>query len=54
MVLSSIKKHTCESHPNHKRVINWYCESSFRYVCHQNEDRNREFILAVLVFDVST
>jgi hypothetical protein len=50
-VLSSIKN-ICESHANLKRAVNWPHESGFRYVFHQNEDRNREFILTVLVFDV--
>lgn len=50
-VLSGIKE-VCESHPNLKRKIEWPHQSGFRYVFHQKGDRNREFIMTVLVFDV--
>jgi hypothetical protein len=50
-VLSGIKE-VCEVHPNLKRTIEWPHQSGFRYVFHQRGDRNREFIMTVLVFDV--
>ena len=39
-------------HPHFKRMIAKLDESSFRYVFHQTEDRNREVILTVLAFNI--
>lgn len=50
-VLSGIKE-VCDAHLNLKRKIEWPHQSGFRYVFHQKGDRNREFIMTVLVFDV--
>ena len=50
-VLEGVKS-VCESHPNLKRVVNWPHSSGYRYIFHQNGDRNREFLMTVLVFDV--
>jgi len=50
-VLEGVKD-VCESHPNLKRVVNWPHSSGYRYILHQNGDRNREFLMTVLVFDV--
>ncbi len=50
-VLSAIKA-TVEAHPNYKRELKWAHESGFRYVFHNKEDSNKEFILTVLVFNV--
>ena len=50
-VLSTIKA-TAEAHPNYKRELKWAHESGFRYVFHNKEDSNKEFILTVLVFNV--
>lgn len=50
-VLEGVKD-ACESHPNLKRVVNWSHSSGYRYIFHQNGDRNREFLMTVLVFDV--
>lgn len=41
-----------QKHPNFKRVIAKTDESSFRYVFHQPEDKNREVILSMLVFNI--
>lgn len=50
-VISAIKT-TAETHPNFKRQVNWLHESGFRYVFHNKEDANKEFVLTVLVFNV--
>lgn len=50
-VISAIKSNV-ETHPNFKRQVNWPHESGFRYVFHNKEDSNKEFILTVLVFNV--
>lgn len=41
-----------KAHANFKRAVEWPHESGFRYVFHSNGDKNRELILAVLVFHV--
>lgn len=41
-----------EKHTNYKRTVAWKHESGFRYVFHHQGDKNREFILTILVFDV--
>jgi len=51
-VLDSVKAET-EKHANYKRtLLDWKHETGFRYVFHQNGDKNRELILTVLVFDI--
>lgn len=50
-VLSAVKA-TAESHLNYKRELKWSHESGFRYVFHNKDDSNKEFILTVLVFNV--
>jgi hypothetical protein len=50
-VLDSVKAET-EKHANYKRTLDWKHETGFRYVFHQNDDKNRELILTVLVFDI--
>lgn len=50
-ILASVRA-ICEAHPNVKRSVEWSHPSGFRYVFHQKDDRNREFIMTVLVFDV--
>lgn len=50
-VLSGIDG-VAKGHGNFKRTVNWLHESGFRYVFHNNGDRNRELILTVLVFHV--
>lgn len=39
-------------HPNFKRSIPWKNETGFRYLFHNRDDINREFILSVMVFNV--
>lgn len=41
-------------HKNFKREVDYQSETSFRYVFHQNSDKNREIIITVLVFDIPT
>jgi hypothetical protein len=41
-----------KSHPNFKRQLNYPNETGFRFNIHQRDDKNREIILTVLVFDV--
>jgi len=41
-----------EEHAHYKRTVDWRHESGFRYVFHHQEDKNREFLLNVLVFDI--
>jgi hypothetical protein len=44
---------TVRSHPNYKRDVPAYQHpSGFRFILHQRDDKNRELILTVLVFDV--
>jgi hypothetical protein len=50
-VLRKIEE-SAPQHPNFKRVIAKLDESSFRYVFHQPEDKNREVIVTVLAFNV--
>jgi len=51
-VLKSVKAET-EKHANYKRtLLDWKHETGFRYVFHQNGDKNRELTLTVLVFDI--
>jgi len=50
-VLNSVKTET-EKHANYKRTLDWEHETGFRYVFHQNDDKNRELILTVLVFNI--
>jgi hypothetical protein len=50
-VLRKLEEST-PKHPNFKRLIAKLDESSFRYVFHQPEDKNREVVLTVLVFNV--
>lgn len=40
-------------HPNFKRqILEYQNETGFRFVLHQRDDRNREIVLTVLVFEV--
>lgn len=50
-VLAGVQK-TMKEHANFKREFAWGHESGFRYVLHNNEDKNREIIVTVLVFHV--
>jgi len=50
-VLSAVKE-SAEKHLNFKRTLTWPHESGYRFVFHDKNDKNREFILTVLVFDV--
>jgi len=50
-VIQKIKE-TVLQHPCFKRAIAHHGESDLRYVFHQPGDKNREVLLAVLVFDV--
>lgn len=50
-VLTAIDK-AVGSHPNFKRKLDWPHESGYRFIFHNKNDRNREFTLTVLVFDV--
>jgi hypothetical protein len=50
-VLSAVKE-SAEKHLNFKRTLTWPHESGYRFVFHNKNDKNREFILTVLVFDV--
>jgi hypothetical protein len=44
-----------KNHPNFKREITSYKnETGFRFFLHQRDDKNREFTLTVLAFDVPT
>lgn len=43
-----------KQHPNFKQQLNYQNETGFRFVLHQRDDRNREVILTVLVFEVPT
>jgi len=52
-VISNIDEVTCR-HFNFKRKIEWHHESGFRYIFHQNSDKNKELYLTVLIFDVPT
>lgn len=50
-VLSQIPK-IVQAHPNYMRQENYNSETGFRFVMHHNNDKERESILTVLVFDV--
>lgn len=52
-VLEKIAEAT-PKHPNYKRNIGKLDESSFRYIFHQPNDKNRELTLSVLAFDIPT
>lgn len=52
-VLSSVTE-VVEQHPNYKRTEGSRGETGFRFVLCRSDDKNREFILTVLVFDVPT
>ena len=52
-VVAKIAEYT-PKHGNYKRTTGQLDESSFRYVFHQSNDRNRELILTVLAFDIPT
>ena len=52
-VLRKIEE-TTPKHENYKRTVGKPDESSYRYVFHQPNDKNRELILTVLAFDVPT
>lgn len=43
---------TVQTHPNFKRQLEYNNETGFRFILHQRDDRNREFYLTILVFDV--
>jgi hypothetical protein len=40
------------SHPNLKRQLNYDSETGFRFVLHHRDDRDRELIVTLLVFEV--
>jgi len=46
------RQETAQKHDNFKRAVDWKHESGYRYVFHHPNDRNRELILTVLVFDI--
>lgn len=50
-VLSKIEE-AVPKHKNFKRTVSKIDESTYRYVFHQNNDRNRELTLTVLAFDI--
>ncbi len=52
-VLKKIEE-SVPKHQNYKRTVGKPDESSYRYVFHQPNDKNRELILTVLAFDVPT
>jgi hypothetical protein len=52
-VLTKIEEAT-PKHQYYKRTVGKLDESSFRYIFHQPNDRNRELTLTVLAFDVPT
>jgi hypothetical protein len=52
-VLAGVKA-VAESHPNYKQSIIWNHETGFRYIFHHRDDKNREFMLTVLVFHIPT
>ena len=39
-------------HPNYKRDLPFKSETGFRFVLHHRDDRNREIVLTILVFEV--
>jgi hypothetical protein len=45
-------KSVSEAHENYKRTVEWKHVSGFRYIFHHRSDKNREFVLTVLVFHV--
>lgn len=51
LVLRTINE-SSQSHPNYKRTLDWKHESGYRYIFHHTGDKNREFILTVLLFHV--
>lgn len=50
-VLTSISE-TAKSHSNFKRELNGSTETTFRYCFAHKDDKNREFFLTILAFDV--
>lgn len=50
-VLKSIPD-AVKSHPNYKRDKEYPSETGFRYVLHHKDDKNRELLLTIMVFDV--
>lgn len=50
-VLAGIDE-VARQHPNYKRTEAWNHETGFRYVFHHNDDKNRELLATVLVFEV--
>ncbi|WP_017453331.1 hypothetical protein [Herbaspirillum rubrisubalbicans] len=50
-VLDGVRK-AIVAHGNFKREITWPHDSGFRFVLHNNEDKNREIIVTVLVFHI--
>jgi len=41
-----------KKHPNYEKELEYNLETGFRFVLHQNEDKDRKLCLTVLVFDV--
>lgn len=41
-----------KNHPNFKREVDYSSETGFRYILHHNNDKNREIILTVSVFEI--
>lgn len=41
-----------ENHPNFKCWLDYKAETGFRAVFHHNDDKNREIIMTVLIFDI--
>lgn len=41
-----------QSHPNYKSRVEYPRDTSFRFTIHQRDDRQREILLTVMVFDV--
>lgn len=50
-VLAGVNE-VAKQHPNYKRTEAWQHETGFRYVFHHNDDKNRELLVTVLVFEV--
>jgi hypothetical protein len=50
-VLAKIPE-TVKAHPNYKRQVEYKPETGFRFVLGHRDDKNRELILTVLVFEV--
>lgn len=50
-VLAQIPE-TIAGHPNFKRQVEYANETGFRFMMHHRDDKNRELVLTVLVFEV--